>query len=337
MIFMVLDAIATAVNAAVSFGEWLLDQAFRGIKGGGNFIFQNFHYDKPKEVGVLALLYIGAMIVLVCVFIAGSGVVLIGSSAVAGGSGGNNKGIIQSVADVQASQVPGSLAETAAGVISINKSFSPSQSDSLGSGLCGNGRCEQFKTSAKYVDSGISGFPSCDIGRFYYNVPSYCVGSPVKTYASSDGLNVFSDAYCEASVSSDINPLCAVDSDSLFYIESFTNCPYDCNKSTLYSSCFYNLACSESGGSCPDFAPLCCPDGSANAGRCVDNEGFWFLTDYYCSAEVTPVKPLSDYFNVRFGCECSSSNDCIGDRRGSLCCPAGYAREGFCAENIEDC
>lgn len=357
-----LDTLTQAISTVINFGVLIFDQLYRGLKGVGNFIFQNFPFDNPFKVLLLFLIFFGVSLGLVVLLSFGAGIVAVGLSGdISTSSSGDSSidALSKGVLNVS-SGVPSQV-----NISSFSVSEGSNVSLSIYGGLCGDGVCERFVTDSVFVgDSSL-----CPSGGVYSNVPVYCFGG-VPAQNLSGGLR---SAYCvgEEGMFGQLSSRCVVENASLYYLETFSNCPSDC-----LNTCMRDLSCS-SDSDCVRYGvdmstcvnedgslyncsfgavwPRCCPSGSSFEGHCERYDGgddFLFLEN--CNAGVSsdypliPPAPIGDsillpgrsLFLLKltpYHCGCSSDLDCVGDygTLGSHCCSSGV-HEGFCYP-VGDC
>jgi hypothetical protein len=327
----ILSDLTELVYKFVDFFLWSLDQLYKGCKGAGNFVFQNFPYDNPARILALFVGFFVLTLFMILLLLVGGGVVAMGLGGVATGSGDQGEGVIigagLGVASAESSSSPNSLPSTS---YDVDGDGLPNEDDLTPCGsvtcasfpvMCGNGQCQTFVTVAVYAyDDRVTRF--CSSPVFFYNIPDYCLkGTLLQTFKLDDVT--YSHASCVESLSAVLNPRCVVVNNSVFYSENHANCPLDCNST---ASCFKDYTCVDNPYNCPS-GMVCCPSGSAHEGLCMD----------YGVCDSGGDVDFIGMHNIPVHCPCSSSTDCVNDHGGHACCAGGSVHAGFCYADSMQC
>jgi hypothetical protein len=207
--------------------------------------------------------------------------------------------------------------------------------------LCGNHVCDNFKTPAKWAVLDVL-LQGCSDLNVYYEIPDYCLNGvlPTTIPVMRGNVSEYVRAYCGTSnVMSSLNSRCFLNeaTQEIWYHETFTTCPTDCNDTLL---CMKDITCDRV-DNCDTVYGTCCSSGTAQlAGKCTfDAISGSALTAICWGADTTQVRggsrPIDELRSVPFHCECASDSDCSGDYGGISCCGVGTYYEGLCYDQCD--
>jgi hypothetical protein len=300
------------VEAVISLVEWVGTSIYEGGKYVLNYVPQHFKYYMPGAILLLSLMFMFLTVALIAVLQTGE--VLIGTNSVSGGFASG---------DVSGEGV-GTNGEGAGGTTEETTTETTTTPATTLVDICGNGICQNFKTSAKYAyeESVVGNY--CETPDIIYDIPSYCQkeGSILRRFiiyknSWSDPVT-YQSAYCMQSIYAVVNERCTVSNHSLYYTENSQNCPQDC---TEFYDCYHDYTCNDNPNNCP-ITMQCCGPGTKHEYECMD------ASDYICDAS-TPTRSLAELKHVPVHCTCTSDDACAGDWGGTTCCTTG-PHTGFC-------
>lgn len=302
---------------AVTFVVWVLTTVFEDAKFVVNYVFQHFKYYMPGAILMLSLIFLVICCALIMLIQSGGGEVGVGTDSVSRGFGADGA--------ERPGQGDGSFQGSGGESGTVTETTGATATTLVQ--LCGNGMCNNFKTTAKYVYLEEIIPNHCDTGDLIYDIPDYCRnGNPLHTFTIYDGYGrdtEYYSAYCMGQIYGVLDQRCTVSNNSLYYTENSQNCPQDCTESY---ECYYDYTCNDNAHNCENYAEMeCCSPGTAHQYECEDL-GF-------CESSSPPI-PLNKLKHTPVHCGCTSDAGCAGDFGGPVCCTAG-PHTGFCYRALD--
>lgn len=307
------------VEAVTSLVEWVGTSIYEGGKYVLNYVPQHFKYYMPGAILMLSLLFMLLIVVLITVIQSEGGSIGIGTGSVSGGFGADGAGRLGQ---------GGQGGNGTGGGVSGTVTETTGATATTLTDLCGNGMCQNYKTTAKhaYKEAIIPDY--CATADIIYDIPDYCQnGEQLRRFiiygASWQDPRTYPSAWCMEEIYAVVNERCSVSNNSLYYTENSQNCPEDCTESY---ECYYDYTCNDNPSNCGNYAEMeCCSPGTAHEYECEDLGK--------CESSDPPI-PLSKLKHTPVHCGCTSDAGCAGDFGGPVCCTTG-PHTGFCYRAID--